>query len=181
MAIWRKSSCEKLSDHFAKVVDAAKCIRYTNAQVESQELRDEMLNAIDLFRLSADRMRYLTERQTVIARNIANADTPGYKAQDLAAPNFDSALLRAGSTSGGGVAPPLALARTEAGHLSSSPETTFAQQALTTPNASEKPDGNTVSLDEQMEKSADIANAFALASAVYTKSVSLMKIAIDNK
>ena len=29
-------------------------------------------------------MRYLTERQTLIARNVANADTPGYKAQDLA-------------------------------------------------------------------------------------------------
>lgn len=140
-----------------------------------------MLNAIDLFRLADDRMRYLTERQTVIARNIANADTPGYQAQDLAPPSFDSALLRAGSIGGAGTAPPLALARTEAGHLAPSPETSVARSALATPNSSEKPDRNTVSLDEQMEKSADIANAFALASAVYTQGVSLMKLAIDNK
>ena len=43
-----------------------------------------MLSGIDLFQVAGDRMRYLTERQTLIARNIANADTPGYKAQDLA-------------------------------------------------------------------------------------------------
>jgi flagellar basal-body rod protein FlgB len=140
-----------------------------------------MLNAIDLFQLTGDRMRYLTERQTVIARNIANADTPGYQAQDLAPPSFENALLRAGVAGHAGAAPPLVLARTDAGHLAPSPATSLAHQALSASNGSEKPDGNTVSLEEQMEKSADIADAFAVASTVYAKGISLMKIAIDNK
>lgn len=138
-----------------------------------------MLNAIDLFRIAGDQMRYLTQRQTVIARNIANADTPGYQAQDLAPPSFDSALAGTGATGGAGAAPPLMLARTDAGHLASSPATTTTHQVLTSGASSEKPDGNTVSLEEQMEKSADISDAFALANAAYTKSITLMKIAID--
>ena len=69
-----------------------------------------MLEEIDLFRLAGSRMRYLTERQSVVARNIANADTPGYRAQDLTPFSFDSLLLRGGSPAG--AAAPLALART---------------------------------------------------------------------
>ena len=43
----------------------------------------------------------------------------------------------------------------------------------------EKPSGNTVSVEEQMIKSADVSNAFAMASAVYAKSISIMKTAVD--
>jgi flagellar basal-body rod protein FlgB len=38
-------------------------------------------------------LTYLTRREEVIASNIANADTPGYKTRDLASPgDFSSAL-----------------------------------------------------------------------------------------
>ena len=122
-----------------------------------------MLSAIDLFRLAGDRMRYLTERQSVLARNIANADTPGYKAQDLAP--FSVNTMTSGGTSGATASNgPVVLARTQPGHIAA------------TTNAS----GNTVSLEEQMVKSADVTNAFSLATAAYAKSVSLMKIAIDS-
>jgi flagellar basal-body rod protein FlgB len=46
-------------------------------------------------------------------------------------------------------------------------------------NYGEKPNGNTVSLEEQMMKQADVANNYALAAAAYSKSLSLMKTAID--
>jgi flagellar basal-body rod protein FlgB len=136
----------------------------------SQEMR-AMLSGIDLFRTAADRMRYLTQRQTVIGRNIANTDTPGYKALDV------PAYTPAGSAKG-----PLALVRTEPGHLSA-PNTTAA--AATAPSVAsslygEKPNGNTVSLEEQMVKATDVANSFALASSAYAKSISLMKIGIDS-
>ena len=64
-----------------------------------------MLEAIDLFRLAGDRMRYLNGRQSVIARNIANADTPGYQAQDTAAFSFTSAVLRNAGTGGSALSP----------------------------------------------------------------------------
>jgi flagellar basal-body rod protein FlgB len=139
-----------------------------------------MLEHIDLFRLTGNRMRYLTERQSVIARNIANSDTPGYQAQDVAPFTFDSVLLRTGGgAEGAGQAPVLSLARTDPGHIAVTPANQVAQMASRNSSYAEKPDGNTVSLEEQMVKSADIGNGFALASAAYTKSLSLMQIAID--
>jgi flagellar basal-body rod protein FlgB len=38
-------------------------------------------------------LSYLTRRQEVIASNIANADTPGYKTRDIAAPASFSSFL----------------------------------------------------------------------------------------
>jgi flagellar basal-body rod protein FlgB len=138
-----------------------------------------MIDAIDLFRLTGARMRYLTERQTVIARNIANADTPGYRAQDAAPFSFDSALLRGGAAASAGVAAPLALASTQPGHFGAQPALPSGSTPGTSTNSyGEKPDGNTVSIEEQMMKSADVANAFALASTAYGKAITLMKIAI---
>ena len=129
-----------------------------------------MLSGIDLFRVAADRMRYLIQRQTVISRNIANADTPGYKAADLAP--FEPSAPAAG---------PLAVAATQPAHLGSTPaRPSVAAQVVASSLYGEKPNGNTVSLEEQMLKSADIANSFALASAAYAKGISLMKIGIDS-
>lgn len=137
-----------------------------------------MLDAIELFRLSGSRMRYLTEQQTVIAKNIANADTPGYQAQDTAPFTFDSALLKTGS-SAPGAAPALALTETEAGHIAPHTANGGAQAVRKANGYGEKPDGNTVSLEEQMVKATDVGNQFALANSAYTASLSLMKTAID--
>ncbi len=131
-----------------------------------------MLSGIDLFRVAGDRMRYLEERQTVIARNIANADTPDYKAKDLApfTPN---------AAASGGASASLSLTQTNTAHLPM-PANPAATQHLVDGGAAygEKPNGNTVSVEEQMIKQADVSNAFALASAAYAKSVSIMKLAI---
>ena len=44
-------------------------------------------------------MSYLSQRQEVIASNIANADTPGYKTRDVEMPvDFSSVLQDAGSS-----------------------------------------------------------------------------------
>ena len=139
-----------------------------------------MLDRIGLFHLTGDRMRYLTERQTVVARNIANADTPGYQAQDLAPFSPANSTRGAVANSGAGAAAPLVMARTQPGHLGlQNSSATFHH--ITSPSTyGEKHDGNNVSLEEQMVKSADVANNFALASAAYAKSIALMKIGIDS-
>ena len=49
--------------------------------------------------LQGNALMLRAERQRVIASNIANADTPGYKARDF---NFAQALQQAGETRGGG-------------------------------------------------------------------------------
>jgi flagellar basal-body rod protein FlgB len=131
-----------------------------------------MLEEIGLFQLADERMRYLTAQQSVIARNIANADTPGYQAQDLAP--FQP------STSPQGAVASLALTSTQPGHFGATSGSDWAvTPAPAAANYGEKPDGNTVSLEEQMMKQADVANNYALATAAYSKSLSLMKIGID--
>lgn len=44
-----------------------------------------MLENINLFRMAASMAAHAGSRQAVIAQNIANADTPGYKARDVTA------------------------------------------------------------------------------------------------
>ncbi len=136
-----------------------------------------MLESIDLFSLVSERMRYLTDRQSVLSRNVANADTPGYQARDLTPFSFHSALLRTDSSS---AASPLALVRTSAAHLGAASAGGVSRIDMSARSYGEKPDGNTVSIEEQMVKSADVANAFDLATTAYTKSIGLMKIGIDS-
>src|SRR5262245_24485898 len=52
-----------------------------------------------IFDLLKEKMAYLTQRQGVIADNIANAYTPNFKPRDLV--NFDEVLKQAGGGSGG--------------------------------------------------------------------------------
>ena len=80
------------------------------------------------------------QRQEVLASNIANADTPNYKARDL---DFTSALKNATGAQGGA----LALARTDARHILASGGGTA--NGLLKYRGSVQPslDGNTVDMD----------------------------------
>jgi flagellar basal-body rod protein FlgB len=75
-----------------------------------------MLNRLgDTLNFHGDALQLRAERQRVLASNIANADTPNYKAMDF---DFKSALLNAtaGSSSNAAAGP----SRTDARHLSTS-------------------------------------------------------------
>jgi len=134
-----------------------------------------MLDGISLFRIAASRMQYLAERQNVIARNIANADTPNYMARDLKP--FDGSVSgQAGAGVSGGQ---LALVQTAAGHMGGATSIASGSAPAVSGGDSEKPDHNRVSIEAEMVKSADNANAFALVSAAYAKSVAIMKMGID--
>ena len=65
---------------------------------------------IPILSMLRTRMQWHQERQLVLAENVANADTPNYRARDLAPPTFDSALQTASLT----------LARTDPGHAGAS-------------------------------------------------------------
>ncbi|OJW91295.1 MAG: flagellar basal-body rod protein FlgB [Thiobacillus sp. 65-1402] len=99
---------------------------------------DDMLN----FHQQALRIR--DQRQQVLASNIANADTPHYKARDM---DFKAALqgaLKGGSTPG---ATPLAT--TAPGHLAGNSGQTAAAGLLYRTPAQGSVDGNTVDVDAE--------------------------------
>jgi len=93
----------------------------------------------------ADALKLRSQRTEVLARNLANADTPGYQARDI---DFKAALAQAA----GGVDAPVALKTTHANQIAApidpSGETT-ANLKYRVPNAPAL-DGNTV--DVQMEQ-----------------------------
>src|SRR5882724_4075845 len=91
-----------------------------------------------------DALKLQSKRTEVIANNLANSDTPGYKARDI---DFRAAMASAGSADA-----TVKLATTNAGHLSLDP-TTDANASLKyrTPLAPSL-DGNTV--DAQQEQAA---------------------------
>ena len=83
------------------------------------------LNKIPLFAMLNERMSWLNQRQQVLANNIANADTPGYKPNDLAPVNFEK-LARDASRG-------LALAGTDAAHLASGARAGSASGSIAAP------------------------------------------------
>ncbi len=91
-------------------------------------------------------------RTELIANNLANADTPGYKAQDI---DFRQAMARAGGEKTAGVH----LSTTQSGHIggaASADATANPDLKYRTPLAPSL-DGNTV--DAQLEQSAFAENA----------------------
>ena len=102
---------------------------------------------IGLFRLAEQRLAWTDQRQQLLAKNVANADTPGYRPQDL----LPFAETLAATTAGGPVTPvqtnPMHLAGTlgpAAGRL----------DRMAKPEA-KAPDGNAVSLQDELTKVAE--------------------------
>jgi len=113
---------------------------------------------------SAAAMQAQANRLRHVAENIANADTPGYRARDLR----DFASLHDAS-------PPFDLRASRPGHLV--PGESRAFPSLLSGGAM-APNGNDVSLDLQMMKMVQARQAHDLALAVYRTTSSITRTAL---
>jgi flagellar basal-body rod protein FlgB len=120
---------------------------------------------IPLFDLAERRMAWTDRRQEVLAQNIANLDTPGWQARDLA----PFAAVLSGFT-----AP--VLARTDPAHLAGTQDS--AQQLRKALAPMRMPDGNDVSLDEQLTTVADTTTAQQVATQLYKTYMGLFSLAL---
>ena len=77
-------------------------------------------------------------------------------------------------------APPIALARTDPGHQAS-PDADAPSFARTTSGFQIRPAGNAVSLEDEMMKIADNQMDFQTVSALYSKGLGLIKLAVGKK
>ena len=125
---------------------------------------------IPLFSMLRGRLGWLSERQRVVAENVANADTPGFAARDLDQPaDFATALdqqrgVVAMRTSPMHIAPP----RT-------ADQGPFTVQA--SPDSETTPDGNSVVVEEQMLRMAESRMAYDAAIGFYQKSMNMLRLA----
>ncbi|MCJ2011340.1 flagellar basal body rod protein FlgB [Methylobacterium sp. J-076] len=117
------------------------------------------------------RMQWNQARQTVIAQNVANADTPGFKPHDLAELRFDRATGTAQATS-----PSLSL--TAAGHLAPIGQSEAGADPKRAKSFEVVPSGNGVNLEDEMMKAGDVQTDYQLAASLYQHSLTTLKIAI---
>ena len=118
------------------------------------------MSNMDVMANLESRMNFVADRQQVLTQNIANADTPGYRAMELQAPTFGQTLnkLQAVQLSGVG-------AMTLSGTRSSS---SVHGTLVTNRNPAEvSPTGNTVSLEDETNRAAQNAMDYQLVTNVY--------------
>jgi len=133
------------------------------------------LNKLTVFQMANKRMAYMSERQRVLSENVANASTPGYQPRDLKPMDFRN-LMKAEM---GRLQPTV----TSAAHLTGTaghggPFT--IQRQRTSDLFETSPDGNSVSLEQQMMKVADTQNQYQLSANLYQKNLAMLKTAIGH-
>ena len=123
---------------------------------------------LNLLRLSSSLAAHATARQVLVAENVAHADTPGYKARDLRP--FDE-TLRADQ-------PGFAARATRPGHLAFGADPRGFETREQTALGAETPNGNTVSLEDQMMRAAEVRQSHAFALGVYSKALDILRAGI---
>ena len=118
------------------------------------------------------RMSWLGDRQKLVAENVANASTPGYKPKDLTPQDFGAMV--AGDSQGGG----LGLALTNPMHLTPSGVSASGAQSVISPDSETTMDGNSVVLEEEMLKMSESRMQFEAAVGFYEKAQNMMRLAV---
>ena len=116
-------------------------------------------------------MDYLSRRESVLSENVANANTPHYKAKDLAPINFKDLM-----------APPAEAVRatvTNPMHLSPDVEPVRFETITEHSPTESKPDGNQIQVEDQMNKIGNIKGDYELAVNLMMKHISMLKTALD--
>jgi len=141
------------------------------------------ISQIPLFAMLSRRMVWLGKRQEILAQNIANADTPGYRARDLGDSRF-KALLRARlrptaltTTAPGHIAGPGAARLVGGGH-GDIPIPDSDLVARVDEDVKPKADGNAVDMERELMKVSETAAQYQLVTTLYRKHVAMIRIAL---
>ena len=118
-------------------------------------------------------LRLREQRQQVLASNIANADTPGYKARDF---NFNQALAAALANNGNGSG---AMAQTSPGHLAGMSDASNGVALQYRAVQQNSVDGNTVDMDTERNQFTDNALRYEASLTMVTMHIKKMLAAIQ--
>jgi len=129
-----------------------------------------MFQNLALFQTAAAMARHAGQRQAVTARNIANADTPGFRA--LATRPFAETYRAAGSAD-------LTLHTTRPGHIGGMSSLTESLGGITEIAPTEQsPNGNSVAIETEMVNAAEIQREHEQALAIYRHGLSVLRTAL---
>lgn len=125
-----------------------------------------MFNELTLFKTSASMARHAGQAQAIAARNIANADTPGYRAQRVG--SFADSLRNG----------PGAMAVSRDGHIgpgNSQSRIPMSEHGYRDPN------GNSVSLEAEMVASANASRSHEKAVAIYRHGLTVLRATLGSR
>ncbi len=128
-----------------------------------------MFEKLHIFRMAHAMAQHAGARQSVLARNMANADTPGYKARDVAP--------FAESYGGQGGFVPRA---TRPGHFGATAGG-YTAELRRGGDGQTDPNGNSVSLETEMLKAVDTKRQHDRALAIYKSSLTILRAATGRR
>lgn len=132
-----------------------------------------LMKDIPVFSALTRQMEWLGARQKVLAQNIANADTPGYRGKDLKPLTFEELVYKPQAT--------MRTAKTDAGHIAPPGEADDRYARAKGENYESAPSGNSVVLEEEILKVSDTRMSYDLAVSLYRKHMQMMKTAIGGR
>jgi len=129
------------------------------------------MSNIPVFGAITKRMYWLHQRQRLLAENIANANTPGYVPRDLKELDFNDVLKRSST---------MKMASTNPSHIAPRNASDLAGfKAKDVSKTYEKsPDGNAVSLEEEMLKVTETRMDYELMTNLYRKHMGMIRTAL---
>ncbi|WP_112809451.1 flagellar basal body rod protein FlgB [Ensifer sp.] len=110
------------------------------------------MQPIQLFELASRQAQWLTVRQNVVAGNIANANTPHYKAKDVKP--FESVLQNTG----------IQMAATNKAHFTESLEASQVAEVGMLDGVQVQQSGNSVAIEQEMMKTGEIKRDYELSA-----------------
>ncbi len=129
---------------------------------------------LPLFQAVKKRLNWLGQRQEVLSQNVANADTPGYRARDLKAYDFREIVRRETQQINMTVTAPNQLP----GQRKRLRDFTEAETKIPYET---RPDGNSVVLEEQMVKINEAGLKHRLTTELYRKHLALFRMALGRE
>ena len=126
-----------------------------------------MFEKLELTRMAQSLSAHAGARLSVVAANVAHADSPDYKARDL--PTF------ADSYSGGE-----AMRATRTGHLGA-PEVTATPAQAEILRSAASPNGNSVSLETEMVRGVEVRQQHEMALAIYRSTSEIVRTSLGRR
>ena len=112
------------------------------------------MESIQLFTLASRQAEWLSTRQTLISGNIANANTPGFRAKDVAA--FDAVLQNT----------QMPMTATNPLHFTESPTSSYVVEPEVNEGSATQLSGNSVDISEELMKQGSIKRDYDLNAAI---------------
>lgn len=129
------------------------------------------LNKMTLFSMMKGKLRWLSQRQEVLAQNVANSDTPNYRPSDLKAFSFRDMVE--------GPQNKINMAASDPRHMVGRKQRIgVAKEIVDDRNYETTADGNSVVLEEQMAKIGESQISHRMITELYRKQISMLKTAI---